>query len=186
VTRGGQTCAIDLALVRENGDEIRLEGSQTVRIELSYAPGADEELLGVYRYDEANGTWVYVGGKVDGEKRVVVADVRPAGKYAVLAYDKTFADVAPEHWAYRTLKVLAARGIVKGETDRTFNPSGVTTRAEFAALLVRALGLSPGETAVPFDDVREEDWYAADMLRWRTRRGSSAGCPDVRLRQMNP
>lgn len=55
--------------------------------------------------------------------------------------------------------MLAARGIVTGVTSDEFKPKQSVTRAEFAALLVRALGLSASASA-PFLDVAESDWYA--------------------------
>ncbi len=57
------------------------------------------------------------------------------------------------------IEALAARGILNGYEDDTFRPSRTMTRAEFAATVVRALGLTPSAVAV-FDDVDLDDWHA--------------------------
>jgi len=41
-----------------------------------------------------------------------------------------------------------------------FSPDRDITRAEFAAILVRGLGLKPESGVVPFSDVKATDWYS--------------------------
>lgn len=53
---------------------------------------------------------------------------------------------------------LAERGIVNGMTDNAFVPNGSVTRAEFAAIIVRALGLRCNAEKI-FADVSESDWF---------------------------
>ena len=71
---------------------------------------------------------------------------------------KTFADIAA-HPNRAAIEALAARGIIGGRAADEFAPDGSMTRAEFATIVVRALGLSPriGER---FYDVQPESWYA--------------------------
>lgn len=59
------------------------------------------------------------------------------------------------------VKELASRGIVNGYGDGSFRPSSSLSRAEFCALIVRALGLE-SRSAAPrrFTDVPEGEWYA--------------------------
>lgn len=58
------------------------------------------------------------------------------------------------------VELMASRLIVKGMTDTTFNPDKNITRAEFAALLIRALGLAQdAEAAGNFADVDGAAWY---------------------------
>lgn len=47
------------------------------------------------------------------------------------------------HWAKSNVERMAGRLIVQGKDTRRFDPQGQVTRAEFAAILVRALGLTP-------------------------------------------
>ncbi|WP_171056540.1 S-layer homology domain-containing protein, partial [Paenibacillus sinopodophylli] len=134
-----------------------------VELSLPYSNGADEDLLGIYYYNEASKEWEYVGGSVDTTKNTVTVTLEHLSKYAVLEYSKPFTDVPATHWVSRTLEVLAAKHIIKGTSDTLFTPNGHTTRAEFTSLLVRALGLTKAASAAPFDDVQEGQWYAKEV-----------------------
>ncbi|OIB04252.1 hypothetical protein AK95_11605 [Paenibacillus sp. LC231] len=46
------------------------------------------------------------------------------------------------HWAQKNIENLAEKGIVNGYTDGSFRPDRMMSRAEFAAILVQALGLT--------------------------------------------
>lgn len=74
---------------------------------------------------------------------------------------KTFDDITGEnaHVSQPAIEALAARGIIKGKDDGLFHPDDTMTRAEFAAIVVRALGLTP-VSANTFTDVTEDRWYA--------------------------
>lgn len=62
------------------------------------------------------------------------------------------------HWAQADIEELFGRGIVAGVTADTFEPERQITRAEFATLVVKALGLSDS-TSAGFADVAEGTWY---------------------------
>ena len=69
-----------------------------------------------------------------------------------------FMDIAG-HWAKDDIEAMAAKGIVSGVTATTFEPDRAITRAEFATLIVKALGLTNSATA-GFMDVQDGEWYA--------------------------
>lgn len=79
--------------------------------------------------------------------------------YAVVWHPMTFADVN-SHWSKDAVNDMGSRMIVNGVTDTTFNPNDNITRAEFAAIIVRALGLPAGKGNTSFSDVRSDAWYA--------------------------
>ncbi|MFE5320851.1 S-layer homology domain-containing protein [Paenibacillus sp. NPDC056579] len=81
--------------------------------------------------------------------------------YTVLQSDKSFTDMK-EQWAKADVELLANKLIVNGTTDQLFAPDADITRAEFAALLVRSLGLTEVKTN-GFRDVQSSDWFAADV-----------------------
>jgi 2',3'-cyclic-nucleotide 2'-phosphodiesterase / 3'-nucleotidase len=66
--------------------------------------------------------------------------------------EKKFNDVSDKHWAKEEIHALANKGIVKGRTETAFDPNGRITRAEFAALVARTLGLEAKKTD-HFNDV---------------------------------
>lgn len=75
----------------------------------------------------------------------------------VLYPEKTFEDIA-EHSNRKAIEELAARGIVNGKNEKTFDPDATVTRAEFAAIVARGLGLCAKSGGV-FFDVGEDDWF---------------------------
>lgn len=86
--------------------------------------------------------------------------------YLVMERNTVFADLNG-HWAEADIELLASkllngREIVEGTTANSFEPNRGVTRAEFAALLVKGLGLTvPPKTAVgEFPDVDPEAWHA--------------------------
>ena len=82
-------------------------------------------------------------------------DVKPV---PVTAVGKTFTDVT-NHANKAAIEALAARGIIDGMTDTTFVPNNNMNRAQFAAITVRALGLTPKANNA-FNDVPANAWYA--------------------------
>ncbi len=141
-------------------------GVKSLEAELPYTgERLDERLLGIYKFNEVTNLWTYIGGNLLSDKQAMQIKLTEDGIYAVMEYDRSFRDVPVSHWAYPTVKELAALHIIKGVSDTNFNPNHTVTRAEFASLLVRALKLSTdGFPALPpFRDVAEDNWYAKDI-----------------------
>ncbi len=79
--------------------------------------------------------------------------------YAVIYSPKTFADVTA-HWAKDTVNDMASRLIMEGSGEGRFEPDRDITRAEFAAVMVKGLGLMrPGTGKDVFQDVAKGSWY---------------------------
>ncbi|WP_036725085.1 S-layer homology domain-containing protein, partial [Paenibacillus forsythiae] len=76
-------------------------------------------------------------------------------------YRKTFTDVPAGNWAYAAIAEMAAKQVVDGISLQEFAPERKVTRAEFAALLARALRLSGGSAS--FTDVPAGKWYAEEV-----------------------
>jgi len=88
--------------------------------------------------------------------------------YSVVWHPLEFVDVA-NHWAKDTVNDMGSRMIIEGIGNGLFDPDRDITRAEFAAIIVRALGLKPESEASFFSDVKELDWYNRQYtLRIRT------------------
>ncbi len=78
-------------------------------------------------------------------------------------------DVPTTYWGYNAISSLSGKGIVSGYPDGTFKPDAPITRAEFATMMVKALGLNTGiingviiplgsETTGMFTDVTPNSW----------------------------
>ncbi|UVI30488.1 S-layer homology domain-containing protein [Paenibacillus spongiae] len=79
--------------------------------------------------------------------------------YTVIEHTSSLSDIGTS-WAKDKIKILANKKIIHGYEGGTFKPSGVVTRAEFAAILAKGLGLSDDASAITFSDVTMEAWYA--------------------------
>ena len=73
----------------------------------------------------------------------------------------TFSDIKT-HWARNDIEVMAAKGIVKGMSNNTFEPNAKVTRAQFVTFLNRALGILSTAFNSSFTDVLESNWFAGD------------------------
>ena len=73
---------------------------------------------------------------------------------AVTAPGTTFTDVK-NHANQAAIEELASRGIINGMGKGTFMPNKTMTRAEFAAIVTRALGLAAKDTKAFTDAVRQ-------------------------------
>ncbi|QNK56916.1 leucine-rich repeat protein [Paenibacillus sp. PAMC21692] len=83
--------------------------------------------------------------------------------YAIMEADQVrFADMT-SHWARLGVEHLASKRVVTGMSKTSYAPDRAVTRAEFTALLVRALGLRVQSVADGnlFADVQSSDWYAS-------------------------
>jgi len=96
-----------------------------------------------------------------GEKMNVsgfAAELPHLSKYAVMKFVNPFEDIS-DHWAKRDILLMAAREIVKGMEAGCFAPQSPVTRAQFAVLLTRILGIEEytGEDAT-FTDLSSSHW----------------------------
>ncbi len=82
------------------------------------------------------------------------ADVK---KMNIIYPDSTFADVEG-HKDRKAIEALASRGIINGKTQKSFEPNSTMTRAEFATIIARGLGL-PQKGNVIFKDVTANEWF---------------------------
>jgi hypothetical protein len=114
----------------------------------------------VYYYDAAESRWVELPGTVSGNTISVTVDhftvfalmamlenpAAPEGK-------KTELNDISHHWAREQIEKLVAQGSVSGYPDGSFRPEQSITRAEFAAILVKALNLkNAGNNGKVFSD----------------------------------
>ncbi|WP_328802965.1 phosphodiester glycosidase family protein [Saccharibacillus alkalitolerans] len=147
-----------LAALDASGKEYEVEGAfaEPLNTAMTAEQETERQLTGLYRI-ASDGSLEYVGGLWNG--RELNAALTSNGTYAILAYDKTFGDLAEGHWAETAVKILSARQLITGTSADTFEPSREITRAEFAAMLTRALKLE-ASAASGFGDVPAGSWYA--------------------------
>jgi 2',3'-cyclic-nucleotide 2'-phosphodiesterase/3'-nucleotidase/5'-nucleotidase len=113
-------------------------------------------------FDQASGQLIFVPSvftaKADGTTEVTITR-NSNSIYTVIQSSKSFGDTAG-HWAKSSIDLLASKQIVNGTNSTTFSPSQSVSRAEFAALITRALGLETVSGGTTFNDVSSSKWYA--------------------------
>ncbi|GIP40108.1 hypothetical protein J31TS4_33880 [Paenibacillus sp. J31TS4] len=123
---------------------------------------ADPRRLTAARYDETGDRLTYAPAsfapQADGTSAATIL-ARGTGLYLLLDHAVRFRDTT-SHWARPEIELLAGKLIADGVTPTTFAPDRPITRAEFAALAVRALGLLPAGNAPGFSDVPPRAWYS--------------------------
>ncbi|MCS7461000.1 bacterial Ig-like domain-containing protein [Paenibacillus doosanensis] len=147
---GNQTIAVS--------DFGRTYVTRTIVLTQAQTGGFDE--ISAVMYNPQSGEFSFVPSVFKNAGGVTTAAIKRTGNstYMVVQAAKTFADLKG-HWAQKDAELLASKGLVNGMTATTFAPDNRITRAEFAALLVRAAGLTP-QTSSSFSDVKASDWYA--------------------------
>lgn len=77
-----------------------------------------------------------------------------------------YPDVEASHWAAKEINELSEQGVLVGYPDGTFQPDELVTRAEFAAMAIRALGQEHAQVAQPvtFTDI-DQDFWAYDFIQ---------------------
>jgi len=78
--------------------------------------------------------------------------------YSVIYNPVTFSDME-NHWAKGAVNDMGSRMVVTGIGNGIYEPGRSIARAEFAAIIVRALGLQKGLAESTFGDVRVTDWF---------------------------
>lgn len=120
--------------------------------------GLDQELLAFTKIDGNN--LIFKGGKYDTNKKTFLVANKSFSSYAVLENKVSFTDIAGvKDWAGRQISVAAAKGIIDGRAEGQFVPNASVTRAEFAKLVVTALGLESATAKESFTDVDAKSWY---------------------------
>lgn len=82
-----------------------------------------------------------------------------SGTFALIWNPTEMKDVA-NHWSKDDVNDMASRLVAEGTGGQNYEPLRNVTRAEFAAILVRGLGLLPGVGEQSFTDVNQDAWYA--------------------------
>ncbi len=99
----------------------------------------------------------------------------------IQAAEDDFADVVPTAYYYNAVRWAVERGIAKGTSSDTFSPNASCTRAQIVTFLRRAAGNpNPTTVGIPFEDVREEDYYYEAIL-WALENGITAGTSPFRF-----
>ncbi len=155
---------IEFEIIATAGDKkIELNGfSQYLEREINGSANFNAAKSSVIRLNP-DGTFTAVPSAFNGDKATFRSFTN--SKYTVVENEATFSDVKAGYWAKATIDKLASKYIVKGNHKGDFAPTKTTTRAEFATLLTRSLGLSTAVTYKgQFKDVKGSEWFVKDLV----------------------
>lgn len=91
-----------------------------------------------------------------------------------------FTDIG-SHWARTFIERLADMGIISGFPDGSFKPDATLTRAQHAAMLMKAFELTPIREGIVFTDVAADFW-GKEAIDKANRAGFLSGYPDKTFR----
>ncbi len=91
----------------------------------------------------------------------------------------TFSDIEG-HWAADFIRALASQRLISGLPNGTFQPEGTMSRAQYAALLAKALDPAPLRPSLEFQDV-PADFWAYGAIDRAYRGGFLAGVSESRF-----
>ena len=111
---------------------------------------------------EPDGTFRHVPTKIMKENGKAYARISSLtnSTYVVVKHPVTYTDVE-SHWAKEAVEDLGLRMAYEDPGADTFGPDQEITRAEFASLMVRGLGIRPETEPAPFSDVKASDRYSS-------------------------
>ncbi|MGG3449066.1 S-layer homology domain-containing protein [Domibacillus aminovorans] len=116
---------------------------------------------------------------VNGQQHAFVSSLTNS-IYTVVESDITFPDVNNgKNWAEAYIETLASKYIISGTTAGTYKGDEYMTRAQFAVLLSRALGLPSEQYDNRFKDVKGDEWFNTNgALMSAVKQGIIAGKKD--------
>ncbi|MCM3629076.1 S8 family serine peptidase [Paenibacillus glycanilyticus] len=100
--------------------------------------------------------------KTVGSTAIMTVDRPGMSTYAAAKRHVAFNDI-DKSWAKSQIQSLADMFLLNGTKAGQFEPKANVTRAQFASMLVRGLGLQRTTEPAPFGDVTPKDWFAKDV-----------------------
>ncbi|MGG1636890.1 S-layer homology domain-containing protein [Paenibacillus sp. NRS-1760] len=140
-------------------------GKHTLEISVPYVLKLGEKPGNVVVYYIADdGKFEIVrNGKYDAKTGMITFKTNHFSYYSSLYAASAFTDLNQALWAIDPIEALAARSIVNGYGDGSFQPSGEVTRGAFVKMLMLALELEDREGVSSFSDVKAGAWYASSI-----------------------
>ncbi|MCF2944162.1 S8 family serine peptidase [Paenibacillus tarimensis] len=176
--------------------QLRLDGTHIVTLRLDDFPSNRE--MRIEGYDKRQ-KLVFSTKSEPGKRSLVTNQLLQAGTYYVkLTADRPFAESLYKftmtadklvagfrdiegHWAETAIASLSHKSVVSGLGEYRFSPDRSITRAEAAAVIVRAFGADNNLAPVSeFKDVGKDHW-ASSLIRQASRAGYVSGLPDGRF-----
>ncbi|MFC4811002.1 S8 family serine peptidase [Paenibacillus sp. GCM10023250] len=123
---------------------------------------ADTATTGVLYEEDGSVSPVAATFKTAAGSTIATIDRPGLSTYVAAKRSVAFTDIGAS-WAKEDIQSLAGKFLLNGTTAGKFEPKANVTRAQFASMLVRGLGLQKTAEPAPFGDVTTKDWFAQDV-----------------------
>lgn len=155
--------AVDYTITCTNGSQTVDVSSFNAYVERTIAipDGVDPTKITTGVVVDPDGTTHHVPTRVtvmNGKYYAVISSLTNS-TYSVVWNPIEFSDVS-NHWAKDAINNMGSRMVVTGVGSNNYAPDRNMTRAEFATIMVRALGLEPGTGASGFRDVAATNLFS--------------------------
>lgn len=153
---------VEIKLQLDDEDLLLENDAAKLSVHINYQPTSEElnnhEHILMQYIDEKGILIPIPNSRYNPSKERIDFNIKRSGKYVVTFLVKTFEDIESYSWAKKNIEVLASKGVIKGTSEKTFNPESNITRADFITFLVRALELDC-RIESNFDDIKPTDYY---------------------------
>ena len=184
VNRATSTGPVYLANTGANAVKVTLPGGSTsnpVTVSLPKDSSKDTTYQAVI-----NWTGAATASKYNPATTNIDGKVNASGTYTVTAKEVNFTDITNKSAEMqKAIKYLASKGIISGTGGTNYSPDASISRAEIAALIVRALGKLNSSATNSFTDVKSSDWYYA-AAGSSQKHGYISGFEDNTFKGTNP
>ncbi|WP_106767265.1 S-layer homology domain-containing protein [Paenibacillus faecalis] len=123
--------------------ERKITPSKRGELTLSFDPNVVDEAgttITVFRYT-SDRQWENIGGEVDMKKHTVTVPFDEFGYYKVMKLKRSYNDITNHGWARNILNGMYSKGFMNNLRFEQFGTDDLTTRGEFATILVKGLNL---------------------------------------------
>ncbi len=133
--------------------------------------------------DNTLSDWEVVSLKSDIEKLSADIDkaIKASEQPTVVVNVSNLPSDSRNHWAQQYIGMLIDKGTIGGFPDGTFKPDDGISRAQFAAIIVKALGLPEAGRNAEFKDLSDKHW-AYKAISSAVEGGLVGGFPDGSFR----
>ncbi|MFS0724371.1 endo-1,4-beta-xylanase [Paenibacillus sp. 1P07SE] len=136
----------------------------TIPYTASSAERQQPQRLVVWHLDDLGIIAPIVSSRYDAAGDVIRFRTTHFSTFAVAAPSHRFGDLQRVPWAQTAIEAMAVRGVIRGISDEQYQPQTQVTRADFIALLVRALELQgTGSAGEMFSDVSASAYYYEEL-----------------------
>ncbi|HQO73064.1 MAG TPA: S-layer homology domain-containing protein, partial [Sedimentibacter sp.] len=165
-TQIGDKPVIELKLKSKEGTISWNNPDAPVTVSIPYTPTekelSDPEHITVWYIDGEGNVIEVPTGRYNPVTGMVTFSTTHFSNYAVVYVTKTFDDLENAAWGKKSIEVLASKGVMKGVSEKEFEPQSNITRADFLYSLIRTLGVEARFDG-NFDDISKDDYYYKEI-----------------------